>query len=177
MRRLLLLAIDGAGHAAAGCVLLIFALMIVQSVGRMAGWPVAGAIDLVSWLCAAAGFLAMAHAFKHGDFVRVTLVRERLSPAAQRALELTALAIAAIGTAYLAYWAVSFVHDSWKIGEVAQGVIAVPMWLPQLSFVAGAVLLLLSVLDEFVLMLRGGTPTYVRLVEERHARGDFSEDL
>jgi hypothetical protein len=33
------------------------------------------------------------------------------------------------------------------------------------------------VLDELVLTLRGGKPTYVRLVEERHARGDFSEDI
>jgi hypothetical protein len=28
-----------------------------------------------------------------------------------------------------------------------------------------------------VLVLRGAKPTYVRLVEERHARGDFSEDM
>ena len=32
--------------------------------------------DIVSWLCAAAAFFAMAHAFKHGDFVRVTLLLE-----------------------------------------------------------------------------------------------------
>ena len=33
--------------------------------------------DVVSWLCAAAAFFAMAHAFKHGDFVRVTLLLEK----------------------------------------------------------------------------------------------------
>jgi len=33
------------------------------------------------------------------------------------------------------------------------------------------------VLDEFIVTLRGGTPSYVRAVEERHARGDYSEDM
>lgn len=176
-RRLLLRLIDGAGHAAALCVLAIFVLMILQSVGRETGWPLGAITDIVSWLCAAAAFLAMAHAFKHGDFVRVTLVLEKLSPHTVRRLEVVSLAIATAGTSYLAFWAVRFVHDSWTMNDVAGGLIAVPMWIPQLSFVAGAILLALAVLDELLLVLRGEKPTYVRLVEERHARGDFSEDI
>ena len=43
---------------------LIFLLMILASVGRTAGWRVAWVADVVSWLCAASAFLAMAHAFK-----------------------------------------------------------------------------------------------------------------
>ena len=38
-------------------------------------------------------------------------------------------------------------------------------------------LLLIAVLDELVIVLRGGKPTYVAAVEERHARGDFSSDV
>ena len=41
----------------------------------------------------------------------------------------------------------------------------------------GALLLVLAVLDECVCVLRGGTPSYVARVQERHARGDFSEEL
>ena len=51
------------------------------------------------------------------------------------------------------------------------------MWIPQLSFAIGSVLLLIAVLDELILVLRGHTPTYVREVQERHARGDFSSDV
>lgn len=176
-RRFLLRLIDAAGHAAAFCVLTIFVLMILQSVGRKAGWPLGAITDIVSWLCAAAAFLAMAHAFKHGDFVRVTLVLEKLAPQTVRRLEVLSLAIATTATSYLAFWAVRFVHDSWAMNDVAGGLIAVPMWIPQLSFLAGAFLLALAVFDELLLVLRGEKPTYVRLVEERHARGDFSEDL
>ena len=55
--------------------------------------------------------------------------------------------------------------------------IAMPLWIPQLSFVVGAMLLAIAVIDELVAVLRGETPSYVRAVEERHARGDFSEEV
>ena len=41
----------------------------------------------------------------------------------------------------------------------------------------GAVRRLPPVVEDFVIVLRGGVPTSVRLVEERHAQGDFSSDL
>jgi TRAP-type C4-dicarboxylate transport system permease small subunit len=177
MRSLILRLIDAAGHAAALCVLAIFLLMILQSVSRQVGWPLGAITDVVSWLCAAASFFAMAHAFKHGDFVRVTLVLDKLGPASRRVLETGALAVAAVAALYLVYWAASFTYDSWAMHEVAQGLVAVPMWIPQTSFVVGAALLCLAVLDELWLVLKGQKPTYVRVVEERHARGDYSEDL
>jgi TRAP-type C4-dicarboxylate transport system permease small subunit len=60
---------------------------------------------------------------------------------------------------------------------MANGLIAIPLWIPQSSFVIGALLLFVAVLDELVLVLRGGTPSYVTATEERHRRGDFTEDI
>ena len=133
--------------------------------------------DVVSWLCAAAAFFAMAHAFKHGDFVRVTLLLEKISVPAQKRLELAALSIAAVSVAYLAFWANRFTYESWVFNEIAQGMLPLPMWIPQLSFALGSILLLVAVLDELVLVLRGHRPSYVVAVEERHAKGDFSSEV
>lgn len=166
-----------AGGLAALCIAALCALMIGQSVLRELGYRTGAVNDIVAWLCAAAAFLGMAHAFKHGDFVRVTLLLEAVSPAWRRRLELTALAIGSIATAYLAWWACTFTYESWEFNDVAQGLLPMPMWIPQLSFALGAVLLLVAVCDEFVQVLRGAVPTYVREVEERHARGDFSSDV
>jgi TRAP-type C4-dicarboxylate transport system permease small subunit len=55
--------------------------------------------------------------------------------------------------------------------------VPIPIWIPQMSFVVGAAILVIAVIDECVGVLRGGKPSYVARVEERHARGDFSEDL
>lgn len=177
MRRLLDALFEWTGRLAALFILAIFLLMIFASIGRMAGWRVGGVNDIVAWSCAAASFFAMAHAFKHGDFVRVTLLIEKLSPGPKRVLEIVSLGIAAIAVGYLAWWAARFTYESWEFKDIAGGMVPIPIWIPQLSFVIGSALFVVAVLDELVIVLRGGTPTYVRMVEERHARGDFSEDI
>lgn len=177
MRRALNGLFAAAAALAALTVLAIFVLMIAASVGRLLEWRVGWVNDVVSWLCAAAAFLAMAHAFKHGDFVRVTLLLEKLSPRVRRGFEIGCLLVATVGIGYLAWWAARYTWESYVFNDIANNMVAIPMWIPQLSFVVGAVLFLLAVLDELWLVLGGARPDYVRLVEERHARGDFSEDL
>ncbi len=177
MRRALDILFDGAAALAALTVAAIFALMIGASVGRLLDWRVGWVNDVVSWLCAAAAFLGMAHSFKNGDFVRVTLLLEQLSPPRRRGFEIAALSLAALGIGYLAWWAARYTWESYQFNDIANNMVAIPMWIPQLSFVFGAFLFLLAVVDELVIVLRGAKPTYERLVEERHARGDFSEDL
>lgn len=177
MRRTLDALYATAAALAALCVLAIFVLMIYASIGRELGWRVGTINDLVAWLCAAAAFLAMAQAFRNGDFVRVTLLLEALSPRLRRGFETVSLLVAALAIGYLAWWAARFTYESWQFQDMAGGLLVVPMWIPQTSFVVGAVLFFVAVVDELVNVLRGATPTYVRLVAERHARGDFSEDM
>lgn len=166
-----------AGYVAACCILLIMLLMIAQSILREMHVRTGAVNDVVAWLCAAAAFFAMAHAFKHGDFVRVTLLLEKISPAAQRRFEIGALAIAAVAVGYLAWWANRFTWDSFVFDETAQGLLPIKMWIPQSTFAIGAILLFVAVVDELVIVLRGGRPSYVVAVEERHAHGDFSSEV
>lgn len=177
MRRALDAIYLAAGWLAALMVLAIMLLMVGQSVLREFRVATGAVNDIVSWCCAAAAFLAMAHAFKHGDFVRVTLLLERMGPALRQRFELLSLLIGAAATAYLAWWACRFTYESWEFNDLAQGLLPLPLWIPQLSFALGAVLLFVAVLDELVIVLRGGRPSFVVAVEERHAHGDFSSDV
>ena len=177
MRRVLDALYLGAGALAALFVAAIAVLMIGQSVLREFRVATGAVNDVVAWCCAAAAFLAMAHAFKHGDFVRVTLGLEKAAPPLRRTLELFTLAVGSAATAYLAWWANRFTYESWEFNDLAQGLLPLPLWIPQLSFAVGSILLFIAVLDEFIIVLRGGRPTYVTAVEERHAQGDFSADL
>lgn len=177
LRRALTALADAAAYVAAFFVCAIFVMMIAQSVMRGVGLPTGGMNDVVAWLTAASAFLAMAHAFRNGDFVRVTMLLEKASPRVRRVLEVTSLAIATLFVSYLAFWAVRYTYESWQFKDMPTGQVALPMWIPQLSFAFGAILLLAVIVDEFVVVLRGGKPNFVRVVEERHARGDYSEDL
>ena len=175
-RRFLDFLYDAAGYLAAFFVVAIFALMIAQTVMRETGFSTSGMDDYVSWFCAASFFLAMPHAFRHGDFVRVTLLLEKLEVGTRRVFETGCLAVAAVFTGYLAWWASRYVYESWQYQEMSTGVISVPIWIPQLSFTVGAVLLFVAVVDELVRVSMGRKATYVAAAEERHARGDYSED-
>lgn len=177
MRRFLDRLYLGAGALGALFIALICVLMVGQSILREFSVRTGAVNDVVSWCCAAAAFFAMPHAFKHGDFVRVTLLLDSVSEAWRKRLELAALCVASVAVSYLAWWACKFTYESWEFNDMAQGLLAIPMWIPQMSFAIGSVLLLIAVLDELVLVLLGHIPTYVREVQERHARGDFSSEV
>ena len=77
--------------------------------------------------------------------------------------------VAVVG--YLAWWACRFTYESWQFNDMAQGLLPIPIWIPQLSFALGALLLLVAVVDELVLVLRGARPTYVTAVEDAPRAG------
>jgi TRAP-type C4-dicarboxylate transport system permease small subunit len=177
LRRALDLLYRASGALAALCLAGICVLMLVQAVGREFGLLFRGADDITAWLCAAAAFLALGHTFRHGELVRVGLFLDFLRPAARWCAELFALAVAASFASYM-LWAVSrFVYDSWQFNEVAQGLLKVPIWIPQATFLLGVAIFLVAVLDELVLVLRRRKPAYQVAEEERRAAGDFSETV
>jgi TRAP-type C4-dicarboxylate transport system permease small subunit len=177
MRRALDFAYDAAGYLAAFFIFAIFAVMIGGTVMRELALKTGGQDEIVAWFCAAAAFLAMAHTFRYGDFVRVTLLLERLGPRLGRAAEIASLAIATAFVGYLAFWAVRFAFESWQFNDIANGMIPIPLWIPQSSFGVGAILFFVAVVDELIVVLRGGRPAYVIAAEDRRARGDYSEEI
>ena len=176
MRRWLDWLYDGSAYCGAFFVCAIFVVMIGGALTRPMGISLTGTDDLVSWMCAAAAFLPMASAFRRGDFVRMLLVLEKLSPSQRRYAELLALLIAFVATAVLAGWAIFGVYESWRFDEMSIGLLVVPIWIPQLPFAFGALVLLIAVIDELAAVLQGRRPAYQVAVDERHARGDFTED-
>jgi TRAP-type C4-dicarboxylate transport system permease small subunit len=167
----------GAGVLAAVFLVGIGVLMLAQIIARELGYQVRGADDLTAWFCAASAFLPLAHTFKRGELVRVGLLLEHLQPAARRFGELFSLGIAAVFVGYMAWSVTRFVYQSWEINDVAQGMLPLPMWIPQSSFALGVIVLFIAITDELVLVIRGRAPTYVQAEEARLASGDFGESV
>ena len=162
MRRALEFVYAASGVLAAACLASIALVMLAQAGMREIGLLLRGADDIVAWLCAASAFLALGHTFRHGELVRVGLLIDHLPPALRRHVELVALGAALLVVGYIFWAAANFVYESWKFEEVAQGLIQLPIWIPQMSFVLGALIFLVAVLDEFIVLLSGGTPAYRR---------------
>jgi TRAP-type C4-dicarboxylate transport system permease small subunit len=177
LRRFLDRLYTASGALAAVCLAAIAAVMLAQAGMREFGFLLRGADDIVAWLCAASAFLALGHTFRRGELVRIGLVVDRLPPRVRRPLALAALALTVAFVGYMLYAVARFVFESWKFNEVAQGLIQIPIWIPQASFVLGAAILFVAVLDEFVVLARGGKPAYEAAEEDRRARKDFTETL
>jgi TRAP-type C4-dicarboxylate transport system permease small subunit len=165
------------GALAAVCLASIAAVMLAQAGMREFGFLLRGADDIVAWLCAASAFLALGHTFRRGELVRVGIVIDHLPPRVRRPVGIGALFIAVAFVAYMAYAVLRFVYESWAFKEVAQGLIEIPIWIPQMSFVLGVLVLLVAVVDEFIVLVGGGKPAFEVAEEDRRARKDFSESL
>ena len=167
----------GAGVLAAVFLVGIGVLMLVQVIARETGHRLNGADDMTAWFCAASAFLPLAHTFKRGELVRVGLLLEQLKPATRHIAEIFALAAAAVFLGYMAWSVTRFVYQSYELNDLAQGMLPVPMWIPQTSFAVGVTILFVAVVDELILVLRWRIPTYVVAQEARLAAGDFSESV
>ena len=160
MRRFLDRLYAASGAFAALCLASIAAVMLLQAAMRELGFLFRGADDIVGWLCAASAFFALGYTFRHGELVRVGLVLDRLPPGARRLTEIIALGTALLFVACLLWASARFVYQSWQFDEVAQGLIRIPIWIPQISLVLGAAIFFVAVLDDFIVLARGGTPAY-----------------
>jgi TRAP-type C4-dicarboxylate transport system permease small subunit len=151
--------------------------MLLQVAGRELGILFRGADDITAWLCAAAAFLALGHTFRKGELVRMTLAIDQLAPPTRWKAEVFSLSVAALMAGYMVFAVLRFVYESWKFNEVAQGMIKVPIWIPQTAFAVGVVIFFVAIVDELVTVLRGQQPAYQLAEDDRRARGDFSETV
>jgi TRAP-type C4-dicarboxylate transport system permease small subunit len=143
----------------------IGAIIAAQVIARQFGVPVLGADDLTAFSVAASAALPLAYAFRHGAHIRVDLVIGRLSGASRFVMETVALGLAAGLVAFFAYSMIDLATDSFAFEDVAQGSVAWKLWVPQGLVGAGAALFALCLVDEFVVHVAGGTPSYRRAAE------------
>ena len=143
----------------------IAAIIAAQVIGRQFGITVLGADDLTAFSVAASATLPLAYAFRHGVHIRVDLIIGRLSGAPRFAMETVALLITTALTAFFAYAMLDLAWDSFEFEDVAQGSVAWKLWIPQAMVGFGVGLMAVCLIDDLIVHLTGGTPSYRRAAE------------
>ena len=160
LRRLL----DGlylaAGWLAGLFLIAILLLMLGLSFGRQISLNIPAGDDFASWCMAAMAFLGLAHTFRSGEMIRVGLLIDRFEGARRWYFEMFSLVLGVGFVGFFAWHAVRMTYDSWRFNDISQGVVAVPLWIPQLGFACGLAILFIAFADELVHVARGGTPRY-----------------
>ena len=155
MRKWLDTLYDGAAALAALFLVGLLATVLLGIVSRQLHFHVPGTDAYAGYLMAGCGFLALAHTLKRGEHIRVTLLLSALSRPAHRALEIWALGVAVLLSGLTAFYSCRLVWQSHQFNDISTGNDATPLWIPQLSFALGAVILFVAFVDEWVLELRG----------------------
>ncbi len=149
-----------AGYAAGGFLIILFLLMMALALGREVGINVRSGDDFGSWCMVAMAFLGLAHTFRSGEMIRVGLLLERFQGRKKHVMEIVALGIATAFILYFTRQAVQLTYDSWRFHDVSQGVVTIPLWIPQLGYSGGLLILSIALVDEMVHVLRGNKPRY-----------------
>lgn len=149
-----------AGYLAGLFLIVIFLLMMGLSIGRQIGVNIPAGDDFTSWAMAAMAFLGLAHTFRSGEMIRVGLLIDRLQGRTRWWFEMFSLVLGLGFVLYFTWNAVQLTYDSFRFNDMAQGVLAVPLWIPQLGYSGGLVILAIAFVDEFIHVARGGEPRY-----------------
>jgi len=121
-----------------GLFLLATALLVAaQILARLAGAQIPSADDVTAWFLAGSVLLALPYALRQGSHIRVTLLLHMLPAGLRRFCEVLSNVAALILAGWAAWHCTGFVQDSFLNNEVSQGIVALPMWIPQLSMPVG----------------------------------------
>lgn len=124
--------------------------------GNVFNYVPQSADDFAGYSMLASSFLALAHTFGRGEHVRVTLLIQRLQGRARRWAELWCLAAGTFLSGFLAWYCVKLMLDSRTFGDMSTGLVAIPLWIPQVFMAIGACVLFIAMVEQLVVVAIGG---------------------
>ncbi len=117
--------------------------------------------DFAGFALAAASFLALAHTLRRGGHIRVTLITGRLPRRATWAAELGVLALAAALSAYATFYFALLIEESLRYGDMSTGIVAIPLWIPQMPVLIGLALLTLALVHTLIESVTARRPVLI----------------
>lgn len=118
--------------------------------GQAFGLTIPSYAEIAGFMLAGASFLSLPYALRHGTHIRVNLFIQRMGPKGQQITDIWSFFIGAALTGWLSFYAWELVFESYEFGDLSTGLIAVPIWIPQLSLAFGTTLMTISMFDGFI---------------------------
>ena len=149
---------DGCAYAAGVFMVLILVFTLLGVAGGLFDFYVRGTDAFAGYCMAASSFLALAHTFRKGEHIRVTLVLQQLSGRPRRWLELGCLAVGAVLSGAFAVYSAKMVWWSYVFHDVSAANDRTPLWIPQIGMAVGAFVLFVAMTDELIQVAQGKDP-------------------
>jgi TRAP-type C4-dicarboxylate transport system permease small subunit len=148
------------GMVAGFFLVLIVSVILYQVFGRNLGYGIPGVDDLAALFLVASAFLALSPTLRAGGHIRVNLLLHYLPSGLRWLAELWCLGFGATLIGFLTYFTIDMAWESFVYGDRAIGQLPILMWIPQGGAALGLLALTIAFIDDFVVVLRHGKPSY-----------------
>lgn len=148
--------------AVLACLLLVtmVAVTFATIVLRPVNFLVSGHEEIATFAMVGMAFLGLPYTYRTGGHVRVETLLTRLSQQNRARMETWCVLAAFVICVAFIYYAFWLVLDSYVFGDVSEGLLAIPRWIPQLPIVIGLTLFALALIDDFLVLARGGKASF-----------------
>jgi TRAP-type C4-dicarboxylate transport system permease small subunit len=146
--RKLLTRLHQASAIISGILLVLVAVLTLVQIGtRLAGLPAHSWDEVATYCMAGSTFTGLAYAWRDGAHIRMDLVIAQFHGVSRRILEALALLVMLTVTIYIAWHTTDMTIVSWQTNDVSQGLLPIPLWIPQSAMALGSVMLMLAIAE------------------------------
>lgn len=160
MRQVLNALYTACGVASGLALIGIVVFVLLQIIARPLGIVVTWSSEFAGYAMAASSFMGLAYTLNSGGHIRVNLIADRLPPTWKRWLERLCLLMGSGIVGYFSWYCAIMTYESFQFNEMGQGIIAVPLWIPQMWMAIGVACLWLALVDNLITHLFHGTTLY-----------------
>lgn len=116
--------------------------------------------EFVGFLMVATSFLGLAYTLRKNGHIRVSILLNNVPEKLHWLFEHICLGLGTVFTGFIFYHTVLFVYDSYVFDEVSYGIVAVPLFIPQLFMLLGVGVVFVAFLDDLLCHIRGKDLSY-----------------
>ncbi|WP_320177827.1 TRAP transporter small permease [Roseovarius pacificus] len=145
---------------AATCIIVILTIGTVETIGRAIwGWSFLGSVEITQAFLATAIFASLAYVQKRNEHVVVDIFSSHYGPRVSRILTFFILVLSLIALALLTWRTGVTALRGWRLNEIAQGFIPVPIWLAKCIATASLGIACVETLRQLVRAISGLEPS------------------
>lgn len=168
MRAVLNKIYNWAGWLACFFFVLILIFVIANVIGRQIGIVFRSADEFAGYCMSASAFLGLAATFRDRIHVRVTIMIDNFNLATKLKFDIVCLLITSIVLGYLTYHVAVMTWFSWDFDEKTQGMLPIPLWIPQTGMLAGLCIFFLCCVDGLFSSIAGKSDNFFTHAENNN---------
>ena len=131
------------------------ALILVAVAGSLFRFVTRSLDEFAGYCMAASAFLALAYTLRSGEHIRMALFLQFLQGRARYVLEVFATGIGVVFAGFMAFYSLKLCYVSYQLNDLSQGIIPLPLWIPQSAMGIGCTLFFIAMVDRLGCLLMG----------------------